>query len=224
MAYQTENTIDKRIARVAKAINLEEGDRVPFAPKIGMAYGPLAGIDSYEALNDQRLMLPGVKRLLTTCELDLYWRPAGYPINVMETLGTNAVRWPGATWNLPLTSGFQLVDETYVHEDEYDELIQDPSRFFMTKVYPRRHRKLAGLAKMNFTNVIEFGHYTGMAAFADPEVRSALITLMHAGDEAVKYLEAVQQLDDLALELQTPLCSIIGQDAPYDMWADGLRG
>lgn len=224
MAYQTANTIDKRIARVAKAINLEEGDRVPFAPKIGMAYGSMAGINSYDALNDQRLMLPGVERLLTACELDLFWAPAGYPINVLETLGTTAIRWPGATWNLPLTSGFQLVDKTYVEEDEYDELINNPSHFFMTKVFPRRHTKLAGLAKANFSNVIEFGHYTSMACFADPDVRSALITLMHAGDEAVKYLDAFQQINNLAVELQTPLCSIIGQNAPYDMLADGLRG
>lgn len=224
MAYQTENTIDKRVTRVRKAINLEEGDRVPFAPKIGMAYGPLGGASSYEALIDQRNMLPGVERLLTACELDLFWAPAGYPINMLEVLGTTAIKWPGATCGLPLTSGFQVADKTYVEEEEYDELINNPAHFFMTKVFPRRHSKLAGLAKASFNNVIEFGHYTGMACFADPDVRSALLTLMQAGDEAVKYLNAFQQINDLATQLQTPLGSIIGQNAPYDMLADGLRG
>lgn len=224
MEYQTENTLEMRLKRVSDAIALTEGDRVPFAPKIGMAYGPLGGVSSYEALMDQKNMKTGVERLLTACEIDLFWAPAGYPANMLEVLGTTAINWPGETCNLPLTSGFQIVDKEYLEEAEYDELINNPAHYFMTKLFPRRHSKLAGLAKLSFNNVIEYGHYAGMQAFADPDVRSALLTLMHAGDESVKWQKAQAELNEVALRLQTPLCNIIGQAAPYDMLADGIRG
>ena len=108
--------------------------------------------------------------------------------------------------------------------DDYDEFLKDPSNLFMTKVYPRRHKKLKGLAKMSFQDVVEFGHYASMTAFADPEVREALITLMSAGEQAQKWVAAQGELAQKALELQTPLGCTLGQNAPYDMLADNLRG
>ena len=44
MAYETENTLQKRIDRVRAAINLTEGDRVPFAPKVNLVYAQAGGI------------------------------------------------------------------------------------------------------------------------------------------------------------------------------------
>lgn len=77
---------------------------------------------------------------------------------------------------------------------------------------------------MSFQDVVEFGHYASMTAFADPEVREALITLMSAGEQAQKWVAAQGELAQKALELQTPLGCTLGQNAPYDMLADNLRG
>ncbi len=224
MTYQTENTIEKREARVAAARRFEEGDRVPFAPRMGTVYSELAGISKYEALNDYRMMKPGVEYFLSHWEVDLFWGPAAYPINVMEVLGTEAVRWPGATWGIDRMMGFQIVDDCYLEQEDYDDFIRDPSHYLMTKVYPRRHKKMAGLAKMDFSNFVEFGHYASMAQFADPEVRESLLTLMAAGDQANKWLEGQGLMAATALEYQTPLGCILGQNTPYDMLGDNLRG
>lgn len=224
MALTTENNLEQRIARVDAAVALREGDRVPMAPKIGMAYAQTAGIDRYEALNDARLLRPGVEKYLQTYPCDLFWAGSGYPIPMMETLGTTAIRWPGATCGVPLNQGFQIVDGTYMEEDEYDEFLRDPSHFCMTKVFPRKHKKLAGLAKLNFHEVVEFGHYASMAAFADPEVRQALLTLMFAGEQAVEWQRNSALLRETALACQTPLGALAGQNAPYDMLADNIRG
>ena len=224
MALTTENTLEQRIARVDAAVALREGDRVPMAPKIGKAYAQTAGIDRYEALNDPRLLRPGVEKFLRTYPCDLFWAGSGYPIPMMETLGTTAIRWPGATCGVPLNQGFQIVDGTYMEEDEYDEFLRDPSHFCMTKVFPRKHKKLAGLAKLNFHEVVEFGHYASMAAFADPEVRQALLTLMFAGEQAVEWQRNSALLRETALACQTPLGALAGQNAPYDMLADNIRG
>ena len=224
MPYITENTMEKRIARMDAALALKEGDRVPIAPKLGTPYAQAAGISMYEALTDFRNMKTGVENFLRRYETDLYWAPAAYPINVMEVLGTTAVRWPGATWGIDRNKGFQVCDAAYMEDDEYDEFLTNPAHFLMTKVWPRRHTKLQGLAKLSFNNVVEFGHYASMAAFADPEVRESLLTLMAAGEQAQKWNEAQGMLNETALAMQTPLGCIIGQTAPYDMFADNIRG
>ena len=225
MAFTTENTLEKRVARMDAAIALTEGDRVPMAPKIGMAYAQTAGIDRYEALNDARLLRPGVEQFLQRYECDLFfWAGSGYPVPMLETLGTTAIRWPGATCGVPLDQGFQIVDGTDMEEDEYDEFLRDPSHFCMTKVFPRKHRKLAGLSKLCFHDVVEFGHYASMSAFADPEVRQALLTLMFAGEQAVEWQKGGALLRETALACQTPLGALAGQNAPYDMLADNIRG
>lgn len=219
-----ENTLAQRVKRVDTAVALAEPDRVPMSPKIGMAYAQAGGVNRYDVLNDFRLLKPGVEKFLTRYECDLFWGAAGYPIPVMETLGTTAIRWPGATCGLPLDRSFQIVDGCYMEEDEYDAFIRDPSHFCMTKVFPRKHAKLAGLSKLSFHNVVELGHYVSMQAFADPEVRSALLSLMFAGEQAVKWQSAARELVELAVSLQTPPGGIVGQNAPYDMLADNVRG
>ena len=220
-----ENNLQARQARVDAAVALKEGDRVPFAPKFGYgAYVQAAGISMYEGLMDLRNKKPGVEKILSQDDIDLYWGPAAYPSNVLEVLDSVAINWPSPDGRLSRNSGYQINDITYMDIDDYDEFLKDPSNFFMTKVYPRRHKKLKGLAKMSFQDVVEFGHYASMTAFADPEVREALITLMSAGEQAQKWVAAQGELAQKALELQTPLGCTLGQNAPYDMLADNLRG
>ena len=224
MAYETENTMEKRVARVRAAVDHQEGDRVPFAPKVNLVYAQAGGASDYEALIDFRNMKEGVRKFLSRYESDLFWTPADYPAHVMEVLGTTAIHWPGETWGIDRDKSFQICDAQYLHDDEWDEFLNNPSHFFMTKVWPRRHAKLKGLEKMSFENVVEFGHYASMAQFADPEVREALITLMAAGEQSAKWGQALGELNEVALEMQCPLGCVLGSRAPYDMLAEKLRG
>lgn len=219
------NDLKAKQARVDAAVNLQEGDRVPFAPKFGYgAYVQAAGISMCEGLMDLRNMKPGVEKILSQYDLDLYWGPAAYPSNVLEVLNSVAINWPSPDGRLDRNSGYQINDIKYMDIDDYDEFLKDPSHFFMTKVFPRRHKKLQGLAKVSFQEVVEFSHYASMSAFADPEVREAFLTLMNAGEQAVKWIAAQGELAETALKLQTPLGCTLGQNAPYDMLADNLRG
>lgn len=220
-----ENNLQARKDRVNAAVNLTEGDRVPFAPKLGYGtYVQTSGISMYEGLMDLRNMKAGVIKMLTRYDMDLYWGPAVYPANVLETLDSVAVNWPGPRGRLDRNAGYQINDITYMDIDEYDEFLHDPSKFFMTKVFPRKHKKLKGLSKVSFQDIVEFGHYASMTAFADPEVKEAFFTLMNAGEQACKWAGAQGELAALALELQTPLGCTLGLNAPYDMLADNLRG
>lgn len=216
---------EEKQARVNAAVALTEGDRVPFAPKFGYgSYVQASGISMYEGLMDLRNMKPGMTHFLTKYEIDLHWNPAAYPIKVLEALDSAAINWPGPSGRLSRDSGYQINDITYLQMEEYDEFLQDPSKFFMTKVYPRRHKRLKGLAKASFQDVVEFGHYASFGAFADPEVKEALLALMEAGTKANEWVAAQGELTNLAVELETPPGCTLGQNAPYDMLADNLRG
>lgn len=216
---------EEKQARVNAAVALTEGDRVPFAPKFGYgSYVQASGISMYEGLMDLRNMKPGMAHFLTKYDIDLHWNPAAYPIKVLEALDSAAINWPGPSGRLSRDSGYQINDITYLQMEEYDEFLQDPSKFFMTKVYPRRHKRLKGLAKASFQDVVEFGHYASFGAFADPEVKEALLALMEAGTKANEWVAAQGELTNLAVELETPPGCTLGQNAPYDMLADNLRG
>src|SRR5699024_3045918 len=104
-----------------------------------------------------------------------------YGLPALEILGTQYLHWPGAACNLPLDSSFQHLDGEYLHDDEYEEFIQDPTHFTLTKLLPRKHKNLAGLGKLYLREVYDAGFFADLAAFADPEVRDALQVLMDAG-------------------------------------------
>ena len=145
------DTFQEKQARVNAAVALQEGDRVPFAPKFGYgAYVQASGISMYEGLMDLRNMKDGVTHLLSNYDIDLYWNPAAYPIKVLEALDSVAINWPGPSGRLSRSSGYQINDITYLQMDEYDEFLRDPSKFFLTKVYPAGIKDLRAWLKSAF--------------------------------------------------------------------------
>ena len=134
MIYRTENTYEKRVARMEAALDHIEGDRVPIAPRVGIPYAQAGGVSMYEALRDFRLLEDGLRRYLARYETDLYWAPAGYPIPALEILGTRSIRWPGAACGIPRDQSFQMPDLPCMEREEYPELIRNPGRFFLTKM------------------------------------------------------------------------------------------
>ena len=224
MAYKTENTLDLRKKRYEDALALKEPDRVPFAPKMGKSYSQLGGISNYEATTDFRNLKESIRLFLEKYELDCFRLPSLYPISVMEVLGTNYIKWPGATHGLELNALHQIIDRSYLAEDEYDEFLNDPTAYIFTKVFPDRHDKLQGLRKLDLSNIIEFGHFMSMAPFADPEVRQALLTLMFAGEQVAKFQQQQAEISAIAAEMQAPSYPTVGQPMAYDMLADNLRG
>ena len=110
--------------------------------------------------------------------------------------------------------------------DEYDALIRDPSDFLMRTYLPRIFGKLEGLAKLSpFDRTIEMP-FTGpfLAAYGAPEVRSALKTLMEAGEEALRWRKMVTACDDEIRGAGFPLFSGGSSKAPFDVLSDTLRG
>ncbi len=224
MMATTQELYNQRLKRMEAAQNLDEFDRVPIVPKMNFFYGHAYGIDHYVTMTDHRNIIPGLKAYLSEFEPDAVWGTAQYPIPAIEALQSNFIHWPGYQHKIALDQSFQILDGEYMTEDEYDEFILDPTHFILTKWLPRRNKNLAGLAKLNFQDPIELSLFSTLAAFADPEVKSALETLQVAGARSAEWLQANSLFFDTCIESGFPLGPTLGQTCPFDMLADNFRG
>ena len=215
---------DLRRKRVNAAQALTEGDRVPIAPKLGFFYGSAYGISCYETLTDIRNSIPGIQAYLKEFDPDIVWPPAVYPALAALALGSEFLKLPGYEHGIGLNESYQYLDGEYMSEDEYGEFCFDPTHFILTKWFPRRNKNLAGLAKINVQDPIEFGMFSAIVPFADPEVRQALDVLAEAGRHSLNWLvgggQAAQDIEDEGFILGPQ----VGTTCPFDMLADTFRG
>ena len=214
----------ERKKRMQAAQALTEYDRVPIVPKMNFFFGDAYGINNYISMADLRNIIPGLKAYLNEFQPDAVWGPAQYPIPALEALGTKFIHWPGYEHGIGLDQSFQVLDGEYMTPDEYGDFILDPTHFILTKWLPRRNKNLAGLSKLNFQDLIEFGLFAGLAPFADQDVKQAVDALLRAGDNSAQWLGAMVLFFETAVAEGFPLGPTLGQTCPFDMLADNFRG
>lgn len=221
---EKENLYQQRAQRVHQAIALQEPDQVPIAPKANMYYMRYGGITMYEAMRDIRNAKKGVKKFLDTFEPDLVWSPLVYPMDPLSMLEATYINMPGPDSGLDLDATFQILDDCYLEEEEYDDFIFDPTNFILTKVLPRKNKALKAFEKLCFNNPAEFSFLGDIAVFAQSDVREAMRKLMIAGEMAQKWLEGMQDIRNYVIESGFPLGPAIAQTCPFDMFSDNIRG
>ena len=215
----------ERRKRVDAAVALTEYDRVPIAPKLGFFYGSAYDISAYATLMDIRNVIPGVKAYLEEYyPADIVWPPTVYPAMASNALGCDWIKFPGYADGIGLNESYQILDGEYMSADEYSEFCFDPTHFILTKWFPRRNRNLAGLAKINVQDPIEFGMFTATVPFADPEVINALDALTQAGKHSLQWLIGGGEICDIIEKEGFILGPQVGTTSPFDMLADTFRG
>lgn len=214
----------ERSQRIKDVIALKKPDTVPFAPKIGNYYARGYNISMYDAMMDIRNVLPGVMGFLDDFQPDLAWAPVMYPIEPMEAMNCQYIHWPGATHNLGLNESFQIIDKSFLMDDEFDEFLFDPTHFFLTKVYPRKFKDLEPLSKLCFRNPIEYALYIEMATCAQPDVKEALDALKRGGAAAAKWLGYMGEIVGQIAQKGFLLGAATAQTCPFDMFSDNIRG
>lgn len=221
---QTQQLFAERKERMDKASRLETPDRVPFAPLTGF-YPTLAyGVSNYEYMVDPRNGIPGMLQYIKDLQPDAIFPPNAHCIPALETTGAEYIRWPGMTHGLGKDSSFQITDNTYVEDDEYEEFLRDPSHFQITKVIPRKFKHLGAFAGLNFQNTSEFGCFPNFVTLAQPEVKEAVFRAMKAGEEYAAYGAQFGELIGAQIEAGVPLLVDTFAIAPFDLWSDDFRG
>jgi hypothetical protein len=148
------------------------------------------------------------------------------PGSVFDILDYKAYIWPGRHGH-PKTRGYQVLEQEFMRADEYDQLIADPEGFY-TRVYmPRVFGALTGLgalssawATMEIPSAAAF-----LIPFGLPDGQKALKALMEAGEEYLKWVIALEDVEgSLLMERGLPRLPGGFTKAPFDWIGDTVRG
>lgn len=216
----------KRAKRLKDVIELKKPDRVPIVPNMGFYPAKYAGITAEEAMYDYDKLAMAWKKFnndfdfdaITTCAL-----VGSGPL--FEELGFNLYRWPG-NGTKPDTP-YQCVEKEYMKPEDYDELIKDPSYFFMTRYLPKIFSALEPWKKLSpFTDLVELPFVgSNMIPMGMPDVQESFRTLIEAGNKTMEWIQAVGAIDGENTAVHGLPANIGGfAKAPFDTLGDTLRG
>jgi len=225
ISAEAEKAYKERATRMKDAMQLKVPDRVPVIPSIGFFPAYYAGITIQEAMYDYDKLCQAWRKYTFDFMPDAYSScgRAG-PGKVYDIIDYKLFVWPGH--GIGPDTPFQCVEAEYMKADEYDALIQDPSDFWMRVHLPRIIGVLEPLGKLfPFSRVIEIGTIGSFVLrYGRPEIRAAFDALFKAGEEAMKWREAVSACDKAIVAAGFPMLGGGGTRAPFDVLGDTLRG
>jgi hypothetical protein len=177
-----------RERRFDDIVALRTPDRVPVIPLV-TTYFPtrVKGISNRDAGYDQPLRFRCMKEAVLEYGWDFAVPNGLFTSQGLDAIGTRQVRWPGG--DLADDAPFQFVEGEYVTEDEYDELLADPDRFTLTKIFPRIAAEFGGLGEIPLPPLHWFSnayYVQNVAAslLASPPLRKVLDALVRLADAA----------------------------------------
>lgn len=217
---------EQRQKRLIDAIELREPDRLPTILFSHFWVGRYCGMTCREAMYDYDGLAAATRKAVIDLEPDAF-----QPVHAlvafgptMDILDYKQLEWPGHK-GLAEDVGFQYLDAQYMAAEEYEEYLLDPTGFILHKYMPRVAGALEPLSQLpQYPGVLHTRIIQSMEAYARPEVRRALETLIRAGEEMQRMRAAqsrvVQELKDLGF----PVAAHGTSHAPFDVAADYLRG
>lgn len=220
----TNNIFEERKNRVDIAANMGIPDVVPWVPSASGYYMLGYGISFYDFMQDPRTVKSGVRGFCREFEPNAASIPGFYNLDSLEILGTKFIKWPGPECGVPLDVSFQHIDMEALMEDEYEEFIADPTHTILTKMLPRSHEALKGLAKLDFRDIYGKNLIDSFSALTDPEVWSALETMKRAGEACNTFRKRSGEVMKVLEEENVPMFMQGGLTIPFDAFADSARG
>ena len=208
MSQAMDTLYRQRLARYVTAMRNEKPDMVPIRPFVAEFTAKYAGYTNQQVTHDYNLAFAAARK----CAADFDWDAVvGNMVYVWTGLtqaqGTKYYSIPGV--NLSADSGFQYLepaeDDAFMKEDEYDELIDDPTAFLYNKWLPRVSTEICAMdQKTSYRNNL---------------------ALVKGGMAMWNYFIAFGgQAAALASESGTPSAIAGIFKAPFDIIGDKLRG
>jgi hypothetical protein len=216
----------RRVQMFIDVIELKKPERIPVSPASGFYPFAYAGITSEEAMYDYGKLAYALRKFHSDFLPDTVGGTALYGAGqVLEILDYKVYRWPGH--GVPPTEPYQCVEDEYMRADEYRQLIEDPSDFFLRTYFPRVFGSLAPLSSLGLLSaVLELPSVpAAMIPFGLPQVQSALEKILKAGRAAVEWIQACGAIDREIIR-NLGLAQLMGgfTKAPFDIIGDTLRG
>ena len=214
-----------RAKRLVDVYNVTEPDRVPISLPVGNLPYTLSGVNMRTVMYDYHQAAEAVKKFNAeySSELEITV-PFITPGRIMDILGYRLYAWPGH--GLPIgAAGVQFIESEYMTDGEYDDLIRDPSNFWLRTYLPRVFRSFEPFRNFQpLTDMMEVVSLGQFRMLADPQVQETLLTLVEVGREYQKMSQVTEPLTRLAAANGFPTSFGIFAKAPFDVLGDTLRG
>jgi hypothetical protein len=227
ISAEARKSYQQRVQRLIHVYNVEEPDRVPVNLPVGNLPFKMFGINARTALYDYEKALEATEKFNEkySAELEYVARPFSFaPGRVLDILDYKIYAWPGhgipedgTTW--------QFIEGEYMRDDEYDDLIRDPSDFWIRTYLPRVFGAFEPMRLFQpFTNISENVHVGQFMPLAMPQVQDMLQRMLEVGQEYQKIMQLMARVP--VDRPPTGFGGFIGAfaKAPFDTIGDTLRG
>jgi hypothetical protein len=216
----------ERVTLIKDAIQLgQKPGRIPICPSAGFFPIQYGGITMYDAMYDYQALKKAWQRYHFDLEPDAYNAPTTIvPGKVLDMLDFTLYQWPGH--GVAKDRDYQYVEDEYMRADEYQDLIDDPTAFFLTAYFPRIFGALKPFETLPLfppLNEIPLVPPTFMR-FGTEEMQGALQAMGQAGQEALRWRSAVGEISASIMAKGFPAYSGGFSKAPFDVIGDSLRG
>jgi hypothetical protein len=213
-----------RVQRLIDVYNVTEPDRVPVTLPVGNLPLRMFGVTAYDAMYDIEKAIQATAKFNEKYAEELEYT-AGFfysPGQVLDLLDYKLYAWPGHGLAKNGTS-WQFKEGQYMNDDEYDDLIRDPSDFWIRTYMPRAFGTLEPLKMFQpFVNITENVHVSQFMPLASPQMQEMLQKLLDVGKEYQKQMQIMARGGMGGM----PLAFMGGgfAKAPFDTLGDTLRG
>ncbi|OGP53658.1 MAG: hypothetical protein A2Y65_04730 [Deltaproteobacteria bacterium RBG_13_52_11] len=219
-AYKERVTLIKDVIQMNKV-----PARIPICPSVGHFPIEYAGISWYEAMYDYDKLAHAWEKFHDDFAPDFFNSPRTVvPGKVLDMLGFKLYRWAGN--GLRKDQQYQFVEGEYMKAEEYQDLIDDPTGFFLTVYFPRIFGELKPLEKMPLLPPVHEMPLVPPAVipFGMEDVKSVFHKLSEAGDETTKWHSVMSRVSASIMGKGYPSFSAGFSKAPFDAIGDSLRG
>ena len=221
---EAEKLYKERVTRFIKAIKLEEADRVPVMLPVEYYPAYHAGGNLKKVMYDYDELKRAWLKFIKDFDMDSFNAPSlVFPGKVLDMIDYKMHKWPGH--GLPDDApSHQYIEGEYMTAGEYDTFIRDPADYLLRSFLPRSVGAFASFSKLSAITPMVGIPVWYVLQFGDPDIRASYLKLLDAGQECMKWMAAVGEVGQAALEAGLPahwggMCG-----APYDNMGDMLRG
>jgi hypothetical protein len=214
-----------RAQRIVDVIKVKEPDRVPVSLPVGNLPFILHGVSMREVMYDIEKGIDACKAFNDKYseELDYFAVPFAAPGKAFEILDYKLYAWPGHGLSLD-APGYQFVEGEYMKVGEYDDLVRDPSDYWLRTYLPRIFGSFESFRMLcPLPDIIEIP-MGQLMPLALPQVQDTLQRLIDAGKEIQKRNEVSASRMGFGPANGFPTTMGLINVAPFDAIGDTLRG
>ncbi len=208
MKSNTEILYQQRLSRYLTAMRNEKPDMIPIRPFAAEFTAKYAGMSCQQVTHDYNQAFEAVRRCAADFDWDAIVSNMVYVwTGLTQAIGIRYYGTPGI--DVPVNVGFQYLEppegKEFMLEDEYDELIDDPTAFLYNKWLPRVS-----------TQIVDIGA---------PSTFESNLALVKGAMAMNSYFNAFGEQNRRLKEEYGTVPAISGIfKAPFDILADKLRG